>query len=132
MARVTVEDCVKKVEDRFELVVLAAERANRINSGAHLTLERDNDKDSVVALREIAAGNIDINLLRDNVISRLQKRAVIDEPEEDYEVREFMEEDMAYVPASEEFEQDESDFQGMDMDFGSFDDISEEDSESEK
>ena len=126
MARVTVEDCVEKVEDRFELVVLAAERAKKINSGAHITLDRENDKDAVVALREIAAGNMDIPALRTAVIARLQNKVSIDAPEEDADIHSVMEEDMAYVPASEEFNSDdEMDLSDLEMDVGSFDDITE-------
>ncbi|MES2215079.1 MAG: DNA-directed RNA polymerase subunit omega, partial [Pseudomonadota bacterium] len=81
MARVTVEDCIPEVRNRFELVVLAAERAKKINSGAAITVDRDNDKDPVVALREIAAKNLDIEGLRTSLLNRLQKRHRIEEIE---------------------------------------------------
>lgn len=73
MARVTVEDCVEKVDNRFELVVLAAQRAKSIASGAPITIQRDNDKDSVVALREIALETILVDDLRNQVVQGFQK-----------------------------------------------------------
>ncbi len=83
MARVTVEDCVTKIPNRFELVMLAAQRARSIAAGAELTLERDNDKNPVVALREIADETIDLEDLREGLIKGLQKHVEMDEPEED-------------------------------------------------
>ncbi len=79
MARVTVEDCIEQVPNRFELVVLTSERARNISSGAPLTIERNNDKNPVIALREIAAGNIDIEKLRDSQIANLQKNNKMDD-----------------------------------------------------
>lgn len=75
MARVTVEDCIEKVPNRFELVLLAARRARAISAGAPLTLDRDNDKNPVVALREIAESTVDIDELREDVIAGLQRHA---------------------------------------------------------
>ena len=75
MARVTVEDCVKKVPNRFDLVLLATGRAKALASGSPLTVDRDNDKNTVVALREIEDGTIDLGLVRDNVIAGMQKYA---------------------------------------------------------
>ena len=86
MARVTVEDCVLKVPNRFELVLLAAQRARDIASGAPLTVDRDNDKGPVVALREIADVTIPLETLQNNVIKSMQKHVEIDEPEEDHDV----------------------------------------------
>jgi DNA-directed RNA polymerase subunit omega len=83
MARVTVEDCVLKVPNRFELVMLAAQRARDISAGAQITIERDRDKNPVVALREIADETIDLELLRDGLVKSLQKHVEVDEPEED-------------------------------------------------
>ncbi len=83
MARVTVEDCVTKIPNRFELVMLAAQRARSIAAGAELTLERDNDKNPVVALREIADQTVDLDDLREGLIKSLQKHVEMDEPEED-------------------------------------------------
>ena len=73
MARVTVEDCIEKIPNRFDLVLAAAQRSRNITSGNPITLDRDNDKNPVVALREIAEDTIDPNLLRDEVIKGLQK-----------------------------------------------------------
>ncbi|MBI1180750.1 MAG: DNA-directed RNA polymerase subunit omega [Alphaproteobacteria bacterium] len=83
MARVTVEDCVEKVPSRFELVLLAAQRAREISSGAPLTIDRDNDKDPVVALREIADGTVTPDELRESRIRSMQRYVERDEPEED-------------------------------------------------
>ncbi len=83
MARVTVEDCVTKIPNRFELVMMAAQRARSIAAGAELTLERDNDKNPVVALREIADETVDLDDLREGLIKSLQKHVEMDEPEED-------------------------------------------------
>ncbi|WP_428247002.1 DNA-directed RNA polymerase subunit omega [Ferrovibrio sp.] len=83
MARVTVEDCVIKVPNRFELVMLAAQRARAVSAGAPLTVDRDNDKNPVVALREIADETVDIETLRQRMIGGMQKHVEVDEPEED-------------------------------------------------
>ena len=83
MARVTVEDCVVKIPNRFELVMIAAQRARDITSGAQLTIDRDRDKNPVVALREIADETVDLELLREGLIKGLQKHVEADEPEED-------------------------------------------------
>ena len=86
MARVTVEDCVLKVPNRFELVLLAAQRAREITSGAPLTLDRDDDKNPVVALREIADETVGLEHLRGAVVRGMQKHVEIDEPEETHEL----------------------------------------------
>ena len=86
MARVTVEDCVTKVPNRFELVLVAAQRARDISSGAPLTIERDHDKNPVVALREIADSTVEVDHLQNALVTGLQKQAEIDEPEEDREL----------------------------------------------
>ncbi|EFO29481.1 DNA-directed RNA polymerase subunit omega [Roseibium sp. TrichSKD4] len=83
MARVTVEDCIDKVENRFELVLLAAHRARMISSGSPLTIERDNDKNPVVALREIAEQTVSPEDMKEDLIHSLQKYVEVDEPEED-------------------------------------------------
>ncbi|MDY0241207.1 MAG: DNA-directed RNA polymerase subunit omega [Rhodospirillaceae bacterium] len=83
MARVTVEDCVLKVPNRFELVMIAGQRARDISAGAGLTLDRDNDKNPVVALREIADMTVDLGGLRNALVQGLQKHVEVDEPEED-------------------------------------------------
>lgn len=83
MARVTVEDCVDKVPNRFDLVMLAAHRAREISTGGELTVERDNDKNPVVALREIAEETIPVEDLREGAIEAHQRQIEVDEPEED-------------------------------------------------
>ena len=82
MARVTVEDCVLRVPNRFELVLVAAQRAREITAGAVLTLDRDDDKNPVVALREIADDTVQVDRLQDSLIRGMQKHVEIDEPEE--------------------------------------------------
>ena len=83
MARVTVEDCVDKIPNRFELVMMAAQRARGISAGAQLTLDRDNDKNPVVSLREIAEATVSMEELEEDVIKSLQSFVAMDEPEED-------------------------------------------------
>lgn len=92
MARVTVEDCIKKVSSRFDLVIFAAKRAREISAGATITVSRDNDKNPVVALREIAEDNINLINLEENIIRSLQ-RAVLTE-DIDVEVDEDLKEVM--------------------------------------
>ncbi len=104
MARVTVEDCVLKVPNRFELVLVAAQRARDISSGSKLTVERDNDKNPVVALREIADDTVPLDGLRNSLVSGLQKHVEVDEPEED-EMESFMpDSEMAFENISSEEE----------------------------
>jgi DNA-directed RNA polymerase subunit omega len=81
MARVTVEDCIQKVENRFDLVLLAAHRARQIASGAPILVDRDRDKNPVVSLREIAEGEAKPIDLREGLIHSLQKYVEVDEPE---------------------------------------------------
>jgi DNA-directed RNA polymerase subunit omega len=83
MARVTVEDCVDKVPNRFELVMLAAHRAREVSAGAAITVDRDNDKNPVVALREIAEETQSADELRERLIESNQSQIEVDEPEED-------------------------------------------------
>jgi DNA-directed RNA polymerase subunit omega len=83
MARVTVEDCIDKVENRFDLVLLAGHRARMISAGAPITVERDNDKNPVVALREIADTTISPEDLMEELVHSLQKYVEVDEPEPD-------------------------------------------------
>lgn len=94
MARITVEDCIPLIPNRFELVVIAAQRAREISIGESLTVERDNDKNPVVALREIADETVDLDELRQSLVRGLQKHVEPDEPEED---------DMALLMTSEEW-----------------------------
>src|ERR1041385_1613296 len=81
MARVTVEDCIDKVDNRFDLVLLASHRARMVSSGAQITIDRDNDKNPVVALREIAEQTISPGDLKEHLIHSLQKYVEVDEPE---------------------------------------------------
>ncbi|MBK8208586.1 MAG: DNA-directed RNA polymerase subunit omega [Rhodospirillales bacterium] len=83
MARVTVEDCVLKVSNRFELVMLAAQRARNLGAGAPLTVDRDDDKNPVIALREIADGTVELPELENSLIRGLQKVIESEEPESD-------------------------------------------------
>jgi DNA-directed RNA polymerase subunit omega len=81
MARVTVEDCIDKIDNRFDLVLMASHRARMISSGAPITVTRDNDKNPVVALREIADSRLTPGDLREDLIHSLQKHVEVDEPE---------------------------------------------------
>ena len=83
MARVTVEDCIDKVENRFDLVLLASHRARMISSGSQITIDRDNDKNPVVSLREIAETTVSPEDLKEDLIHSLQKYVEVDEPEPD-------------------------------------------------
>ena len=83
MARLTVEDCVDKIPNRFDLVLLAAQRAREISAGAELTVDRDRDKNPVVALREIAEETVRPKNLKETLVQNLQKVAVDDDDEVD-------------------------------------------------
>jgi len=83
MARVTVEDCIDKVPNRFELVLLASHRARSISAGAQIAVQRDNDKNPVVSLREIAEKKISTDDLKEDFIHSMQKYVEVDEPEAD-------------------------------------------------
>jgi len=98
MARVTVEDCVVRVPNRFDLVMLAAQRARELSLGGALTVDRDNDKNPVVALREIAESTVEVDRLNDSLIQGLQKHADTDEaPEDSSEMLELEESMIAAV-----------------------------------
>ena len=90
MARVTVEDCIERVSNRFDLVMLAAQRAREVSAGAPITVERDNDKNPVIALREIADETVELENLQEALIVSQQKHVEYDLPEED-EVIELLE-----------------------------------------
>jgi len=90
MARVTVEDCIERVSNRFDLVMLAAQRARDVSAGAPVTVERDNDKNPVIALREIADETVELENLQEALIVSQQKHVEYDLPEED-EVIELLE-----------------------------------------
>ena len=83
MARITVEDCLDKIENQYDLVLLAKERTSQLNSGSEMLVEEDNDKRTVIALREIAGGKVDVDELRKSAVSRLRK-----EPDENLEEQE--------------------------------------------
>ncbi len=83
MARITVEDCLKKVESQYDLVLLAKERTSQLNSGAEMLVEADNDKNTVIALREIGDGKITVEELKNNSIAKLRK-----EPDKNFEEEE--------------------------------------------
>jgi DNA-directed RNA polymerase subunit omega len=98
MARVTVEDCVVKVPNRFELVMLAAQRAREISAGSPLTVEKDNDKNPVIALREIADDSLALDNLRQSLIQGLQRQVESEEPEDDAMELLAADRDVAGVP----------------------------------
>ena len=106
MARVTVEDCIDKVPNRFDLVMLAAHRARTISTGSELTVERDNDKNPVVALREIADETIPVEDLREDAIEALQRQIEVDEPEDDQMAR-LMGAETPDQPAAEELTEEQ-------------------------
>jgi DNA-directed RNA polymerase subunit omega len=92
MARVTVEDCIVQVPNRFELVMYAAQRARDISGGSQIMIDRDRDKNPVVALREIAEVKLEQDVLKDKLISGMQKHADVDKPEEVNEMAELEQE----------------------------------------
>ncbi|MGV0819331.1 DNA-directed RNA polymerase subunit omega [Martelella sp. AMO21009] len=95
MARVTVEDCIDKVDNRFDLVLLAGHRARLISQGAQITVDRDNDKNPVVALREIADETLSPDDLKEDLIHSLQRHVEVDEPEADSSASASADEDAA-------------------------------------
>ncbi|NVP54275.1 MULTISPECIES: DNA-directed RNA polymerase subunit omega [Rhizobiaceae] len=105
MARVTVEDCIDKVDNRFELVLLASHRARLISQGASITVDRDNDKNPVVALREIADETLSPGDLKEDLIHSLQKHVEVDEPEPD--AASLVTEEAGFVLAEEDEDQPE-------------------------
>ena len=88
MARITVEDCLEKVDNQYDLVLLAKERTSQLNAGSPPLVEQDNDKRTIIALREIGDGKIEINDLEKNAITRLRK-----EPDETQEIEEIEEDE---------------------------------------
>jgi DNA-directed RNA polymerase subunit omega len=101
MARVTVEDCIMNVPNRFELVVVAAHRAKQISSGSPLTLDRDNDKDAVISLREIAEKTIDVTHTEEDIIQSFRKKQMIERiaapAKDNTEIQEMLAEEGAQV-----------------------------------
>jgi DNA-directed RNA polymerase subunit omega len=102
MARVTVEDCVDKIPNRFDLVLLSAHRARQLSGGADPLVDRDRDKNPVVALREIAVKALKSEELREDYIKSLQRHAEVDEPEAAPQVEESVSEDMMHRQLTEE------------------------------
>lgn len=119
MARVTVEDCVTRVPNRFELVMMAAQRGRNISAGAPLTLDRDNDKNAVVALREIAEAKVDLKELENSLIRGLQTVVEADEPEDDeidlLPMSEQINEERGEAQATEELKEDELHYEDDDV-----------------
>jgi DNA-directed RNA polymerase subunit omega len=106
MARVTVEDCIEKIPNRFDLVLAAAQRARDISTGNPLTIDRDNDKNPVVALREIASETIDPDYLRDEIVRGLQKLSnpeLVDDEQDENEEDDFLENQYSINDELEEF-----------------------------
>ena len=101
MARVTVEDCVERVPNRFQLVMLAAQRARELSVGAEITVDRDNDKNPVVALREIAEKTVDTGELEEELIRSMQRHADTDDPEEEAAELLAMEEELSATADAE-------------------------------
>jgi DNA-directed RNA polymerase subunit omega len=101
MARVTVEDCVQRVPNRFQLVMLAAQRARELSVGAEITVDRDNDKNPVVALREIAEKTVDTGELEEELIRSMQRHADTDDPEEEAAELLAMEEELSATADAE-------------------------------
>ena len=102
MARVTVEDCIDKVDNRFELVLLASHRARLISQGAPITIDRDNDKNPVVALREIAEETLSPGDLKEDLIHSLQKHVEVDEPEAPHGATKNDDEIVGFVSAEDD------------------------------
>ena len=107
MARVTVEDCVEKVPNRFRLVMLAAQRARELSVGAEITVDRDNDKNPVVALREIADETIQTSDLEEELIQGLQRHGDTDDPEEEAAALLAVEEELTATAEADAFGADE-------------------------
>ena len=106
MARVTVEDCIDKIPNRFELVLLSSQRAREIGSGAALTVDRDRDKNSVVSLREIADQTISLDALKEELIKSYQKVIEIEEDED--EIIDYMEGETEWAALEENENTDEA------------------------
>ncbi len=120
MARVTVEDCVERIPNRFELVMLAAQRARKISSGATLTVERDNDKNPVVSLREIAEGTVQVADLQEELIRNHQRVVEMDDSEDVIDSTDG--EDQWNAIAAAATAREEGEFEDDDEDEDDFDD----------
>lgn len=124
MARVTVEDCILKIPNRFELILTASQRAREIGSGAPLMVERDNDKNPVVSLREIADTDISLEALRESLIKNHQKVIEIEEDEED--IIDVMEGENEWAAVANEAVESEMADAGLSEDFGDAEETAEE------
>ena len=113
MARVTVEDCVEKIPNRYELLMVAAQRAKDISTGAPITVARDNDKNPVIALREIADGTVNIEDLQKSLVLGLQKYVEVEEPEE---------EELEILAAEKELSELDDQFSAVSLDASGIDD----------
>lgn len=107
MARVTVEDCIDKIPNRYELLMVAAQRTKDLSSGSPMTVAKDNDKNPVIALREIADGTINIEDLQKSLVMGLQKFVEVEEPEE---------EELEILAAEKELSELEDQFSGVSLD----------------
>ena len=128
MARVTVEDCIKKIPNRFDLILAAAQRSREISNGIPIEVERDNDKNPVVSLREIAGDAVDPNTLQERFIRSMQKNIIKDEVVSDEETS-LEDEFSAYLNEASEDKNHNSDLvlnKSKSEDEGSFDDVSQE------
>jgi DNA-directed RNA polymerase subunit omega len=114
MARVTVEDCVTRVPNRFELVMIAAHRARDLATGAEISLDRDNDKSTVVALREIAERTLPLEDLREALVKGHQRQVEVDEPDED--IAELMAGEQAWSDLASASDEDETEIALSDLD----------------
>ena len=107
MARVTVEDCIEKIPNRYELLMVAAQRAKDISAGAPIMVSRDNDKNPVIALREIAEGKVNIEELQKSLVLGLQKYVEVEEPED---------EELEIMTAEKELSELDDQFSGVELD----------------
>lgn len=129
MARVTVEDCILKVPNRFELVLVASQRAREIGGGAPLIVDRDNDKNPVVSLREIADTDISLDGLREALVKNHQK--VIELEEEDEDIIDVMEGESEWAQVSSQAADGEMDAAGLSEDDGEGDDTADSDDDTD-
>ena len=113
MARVTVEDCVEKIPNRYELLMIAAQRAKDISAGAPITVSKDNDKNPVIALREIAENTVNIEELQKSLVLGLQKYVEVEEPEE---------EELEIMAAEKELAELDDQFSAVQLDVADVDD----------
>ncbi len=113
MARVTVEDCVDKIPNRYELLMIAAQRAKDLSAGAPMTVEKDNDKNPVIALREIAENTVNIEELQRSLVMGLQKYVEVEEPEE---------EELEILAAEKELADLDEQFSAVSLNAGELDD----------